>query len=165
MNDEQREALKSIARPMTAGDLSILEAALQDLSPERPTLLTTSPGSNNDKLWSAMIAVGWMSAGEPLDVPVPSKVYVINPEAKQEIGEFLADNARADAMTAILNDLRARIPPMIIDPVRGANGTPADLAIALAAVVESTMRRSIKPELHDEFLREVGRVSEAMRSV
>jgi hypothetical protein len=48
--------------------------------------------------------------------------------------------------------------------VHRVDGTPADLAIMLAAVVESTMRRAIKPELHDEFLREVAKVAEAMRS-
>jgi hypothetical protein len=49
--------------------------------------------------------------------------------------------------------------------VRGADGTPADLAILLAGIVESTMRRAIKPELHDEFLREVAKVAEGMRSI
>jgi class 3 adenylate cyclase len=43
-------------------------------------------------------------------------------------------------------------------------GTPADLAIMVAGIVESTMRKALKPELHDEFLREVAKVAEAMRS-
>jgi hypothetical protein len=60
-----------------------------------------------------------MSAAEPLDVPIPTKV----------------------------------------------DGTPADLAIMLAGIVESTMRRAIKPEVHDEFLREVLKVAEGMRSI
>ena len=54
---------------------------------------------------------------------------------------------------------------MFIDAVQCADGTPADLAILLASVVESTMRRAINPELHDEFLREVAKVAENMRSV
>jgi hypothetical protein len=42
---------------------------------------------------------------------------------------------------------------------------PADVAILLAGIVEGTMRRGIKPELHDEFLREVAKIAEGMRSV
>jgi hypothetical protein len=165
MNDKQRQTLKAVARTATPADLSILQAALTELSPDRPTMLTTTPGSNNDKLWSEMVALGWMSAAEPLDVPVRSKVYVVNAAAQDEIREFLADTARAEAMTAIINKFRTNIPPMLIDAVRGADGTPSDLAILLAGIVEGTMRRAIKPELHDEFLREVANVAEGMRSV
>jgi hypothetical protein len=165
MNDQQRQALRAVARTSTPADLSILQAALTELSRERPTMLTTTPGSNNDRLWSEMVGVGWMDPADPLDVPVPSKVYVVNPAAEDEIRGFLADNARADAMTAILNDFRANIPPMLISAVRGADGTPGDLAILLAGIVEGTMRRGIKPELHDEFLGEVAKVAEGMRSI
>jgi hypothetical protein len=164
MNDKQRQTLKAVARSATPADLSILQAALTELSPDRPTMLTTTPGSNNDKLWSEMVALGWMSAAEPLDVPVRSKVYVVNVAAQEEIRGFLADTARAEAMTAIINKFRTNIPPVLIDAVRGADGTPSDLAILLAGIVEGTMRRAIKPELHDEFLREVANVAEGMRS-
>jgi hypothetical protein len=164
MNDEQRQALRAVARSATPADLSILEAALSALSPERPTLLTTVAGSNNDRLWSAMVALGWMDAAEPLEVPVHSKVYLVNPAAQEEIRGFLADNARSEAMTAIINEFRANIPPRLIDAVRSADGTPADLAILLASIVEGTMRRAIKRELHDEFLAEVAKVAEGMRS-
>lgn len=165
MNDKQRQDLQAVARSATPADLSILQAALTELSPERPTMLTTIAGSNNDRLWSEMVALGWMNAADPLDAPVRSKVYVVNPAAQDEIRGFLADNARAEAMTAIINKFRANIPPMLIDAVRGADGTPADLAILLASIVEGTMRRAIKPELHDEFLREIAKVAEGMRSV
>jgi len=47
--------------------------------------------------------------------------------------------------------------------VQKANGTPAALAILLGMIVEGTMRHSVKPHLHDGFLREVARVAEAMR--
>lgn len=165
MSDKQRQAVRSLGRVATPADLSILEAALTELTADRPTLLTTTPGSNNDRLWSEMVELGWLAAGDPLDVPVPSKVFIVNPEARDEIGEFLADNSRAAAMTAIINDFRTKIPPMVLDSVRGADGTPADVAIVLAGIVEGTMRRGIKPELHDEFLREVAKVAEGMRSV
>jgi hypothetical protein len=94
MNDKRRQALQAVARSATPADLSILQAALMELSPERPTMLTTVPGSNNDRLWSEMVALGWMNAADPLDVPVPSKVYVINPAAQDELRGFLADNAK-----------------------------------------------------------------------
>jgi hypothetical protein len=162
--DEQRQALLAVARSATPADLSILEAALTELQSDRPILLTTLPGSNNDKLWSQMVELGWMQAAEPLDVRVLSKVYVINPAASDAIRTFLADNARSAAMTAIINEFRGNIPPMLIDAVHGADGTPGDLAILLAGIVEGTMRRAIKPGLHDEFLREVAKVADAMRS-
>lgn len=165
MNDTQWQAVKAGVRSATPADLSILQAALMELSPDRPTMVTTTPGSKNDRLWSEMVALGWLTAADPLDAPVPSKVYVVNPAAQDEIRGLLADNARAEGMTAIINDFRAKIPPMVLDAVRGADGTPADVAILLAGVVEGTMRRGIKPELHDEFLREVAKVAEGMRSV
>src|ERR1700677_2807565 len=111
MNNEQRQALFAVVRCATPADLSILQAALTELSLDRPTLLATMPGSNNDKLWSQMVALGWMQESAPLDAPVLSKVYVINPAASDAIGSFFADNARADAMTAIINKFRGDIPP------------------------------------------------------
>jgi hypothetical protein len=53
----------------------------------------------------------------------------------------------------------------LIEAVRAVDGTPADLAILVAGIVEMTMRRALKPELHDEFLREMARVAEGMRSI
>ncbi len=94
----------------------------------------------------------------------PPKGYVIIPAASDAIGAFLADNARASAMTSIINEFRGSIPRMLIDAVHGADGTPGDLPILLASIVEGTMRRAIKPDLHDEFLREVAKVADAMRS-
>jgi hypothetical protein len=98
MNDKQRQALQALARSATPADLSILQAALTELRPERPTLLTTTPGSNNDKLWTEMVALGWMTASDPLDAPVSSKVYVVNPAPQDALREFLAETARSDAM-------------------------------------------------------------------
>jgi hypothetical protein len=164
MNDEQRLAMLAAAGSATPGDLSILEAALGVLQRDRPALLTTMPGSNNDKLWSLMVALGWMKVAEPLDPRIVSNVYAINPEAGDAIRGFLADRARGDAMTAIINEFRGTIPPMLIDAVHRVEGTPSGLAILLAGIVEGTMRRAIKPELHDEFLREVAKIAEAMRS-
>ena len=164
MTKEQRQELLALIRVMSAGDLSILQAAIQELGQERPVMVTTTPGSNNDVLWSKMAALGWMSAAEPLDVPVHSKVFVLNTTAKEPISTLLSDNLRAEAMTKIINDLRSDIPAQLIAAVHRVDGTPADLAIMLAGIVESTMRRAIKPELHDDFLREVAKVAEAMRS-
>jgi hypothetical protein len=162
--EEQRRALMAIARCATPADLSILQAALTELRSDRPTLLTTMPGSNNDKLWSQMVALGWMETTDPVDARILSKLYVINPAAGDVISTFLADNARSIAMTAIINEFRASVPPALIDAVHRADGTPADLAILLGSIVERTMRRAIKPELHDEFLREVAKVADGMRS-
>jgi hypothetical protein len=165
MTEEQRQELMTLIRDMSAADLSILQAVLEELGSERPIMVTTTPGSNNDVLWSKMVALGWMSAAEPLDVPVQTKVFVIEPTAKEPISTLLADNQRSEAMTKIINDLRADIPPRLIAEVHRVDGTPAHLAIMLAGIVESTMRRAIKPHLHDEFLREVLKVAEGMRSI
>ena len=51
-----------------------------------------------------------MIHGRP-DAPVSSKVYLVNPAAQDEIRGFLADNASAEAMTAIINRFRANIVP------------------------------------------------------
>jgi hypothetical protein len=39
--------------------------------------------------------------------------------------------------------------------VNAASGTPADVALMLAGIVEGTMRRWIKPELHEDFLHDI----------
>lgn len=165
VSEEQMNALRTIAHRATDADLSILHAALAEPAGTQPTMLTTTPGSNNDSLWSTMAELGWMSVSEPLDIPVATRVFVINPTAREAIRGFLAERRHADAMTKVLNDMRTNIPPVLIQAVHGVDGTPADLAILLGAIVTSTMRRAIKPELHDEFLREVARVAEGMRSV
>lgn len=164
MTDDQRQALLTRMRAMSAADLSILEAAFAEPSGE-PIMVTTTPGSKNDFLWSDMVTLGWMSAAPSLDVPIPTKVFVVNSSAKEQIASLLSDNRRADAMTKLVNDLRADIPPRLIEAVHGAEGTPADLAFMLAGIVESTMRRAIRSELHDEFLREVLRIAQGMRAI
>ena len=100
----------------------------------------------------------WMTADDPPDLPVNTRAFRINPPAKSAIANFLAKCQHSASMTKIINDLRASVPPRLRDAVHGVDGTPADLAILLAGIVESTMRRAIKPHLHDEFLREVAKV-------
>lgn len=162
--NEQKPDLTMLGNAVSEADLSILRAALEEPNSEVPILVTTTPGSKNDLLWTEMVALGWMSHAEPLDVAVSSKVFRINPAAKESIAGFVAGRSHSAAMTKLINDLRTEIAPKLIEAVHRVDGTPADLAIMLAAVVESTMRRAIKPELHDEFLREVAKVAEAMRS-
>jgi hypothetical protein len=165
MTEEQKQDLLTLSRAMTAGDLSILQAAIDELGEERPIMVTTTPGSKNDLLWSEMVKLGWMSPAGPLDAPVKAKVFLIDPSAKEPIRGFLAQWSHSEAMTKLINELRADIPPKLIEAVHRVDGTPADLAIMLAGIVESTMRRAIKPELHEEFLREVAKVAEGMRSI
>jgi hypothetical protein len=162
---EQKPDLTKLGRDASAADLSILQAALEAPDEEHPILVTTTPGSKNDLLWSEMVALGWMTPAEPLDAPVVSKVFRIDPAAKESIRGFLAERRHSETMTKIVNDLRAEVPPWLIEKVHSVDGRPTDLAIMLAGIVESTMRRAIKPELHDEFLREVARVAEEMRAL
>jgi hypothetical protein len=160
----QAADLKALGLDMSAADLSILRATLEEAEAQRPILVTTTPGSNNDALWTMMVELGWMTSAEPLDVPVSSKVFQINPAEKESIRRFLAE-LHSEAMTKLVNELRADIPPKLIEAVHRVHGTPADLAIMVAGVVENTMRRALKPHLHDDFLREVARVAQEMRSL
>jgi hypothetical protein len=105
-----------------------------------------------------------MKPVEPLNVPVASRVYVIEPSAREEISRLLADNEHGDVMVKIVNDFRGRIPPVLIEAVHGSNGTPFDLAMILGCIVESTMRRAIKPELYDEFLAQVAKIASGKRT-
>jgi hypothetical protein len=166
MNDEERRgALIALGRSMSAADLSILEAALAELNLNQAVKLTTTAASKNDVLWSEMTALGWLTEEAPLELVPGSKLYEIPASSKTLIAQFLADLDKNAAMTRITNELRNDIPYRLIGAVRAVEGTPADLAILVAGIVEMTMRRALKPELHDEFLREVAKVAEGMRSV
>jgi hypothetical protein len=111
-------------------------------------------GSDNDLLWSEMAQLGWMSLEPADDLPPGSRLYKIPAAGKKEITGLL-DKMRGDAMVRLFNEICQQIPPQIAERVIAAGGTPADVALMLAGVVEATMRRWIKPELHDEFLRAV----------
>ena len=165
MTDDPPESLMVFGRAMTDADASNLRAAIGELDGAQPVLLATTVGSNNDRLWTEMAVLGWMTANDPPDLPAGTRVFRINPEAKRAIADFLAKCQHSASMTKIINDLRASVPPWLIDAVHGVDGTPADLAILLGGIVESTMRRAIKPHLHDEFLREVAKVAQQMRSI
>ena len=76
-----------------------------------------------------------LSAAEPLDIPNPTKVFVVNRDAWEPLSDFVADRERAEAMTKAINDMRTKIPPLVIAAVRDLDGTPSDLAIMLAGIV------------------------------
>lgn len=165
MSEAQAQTLLARMRMMSAADLSVLEAAAQEPSGEQPVLLTTVPGSANDQLWSEMAKLGWLSEEPPLDAPVRSRVFALQPSAKPALEELFAELHRPAAMTKLLNDLRAEYPQKLIEAVHRVHGTPADLAMMLAAIVEMTMRRGINSELHDDFLNEVMKMAQAMRAL
>jgi hypothetical protein len=165
MLDDPLESLMVFGRAMTDADASNLRAAIGELDGAEPVSLATAVGSNNDCLWTEMTALGWMTANDLPDLPAGTRAFRINPEAKSDIENFLAKCQHSASMTKIINDLRASVPPWLIDAVHGVDATPADLAILLGGIVESTMRRAIKPDLHDEFLREVAKVAQQMRSI
>lgn len=92
-----------------------------------------------------MAVLGWMTVNDPPDLPAGARAFRINPEAKSAIADFLAKCRHSAVMTKIINDLRASVPPCLINAVHGVDGTPADLAILLGGIVESTIRRAINP--------------------
>lgn len=152
-NEDHDQALRQRLRAMSANDVSVLEAAQAALASE-PILITTKPGSDNDSLWTEMVKLGWMRACEPLDVPVPSKVFALEPSAKEPLGALLLELKR-DALPGIFDRLRRELPAEIVEPVIAAGGAPSDVALMLAGIVEATMRRYIRDELHEEFLADI----------
>jgi hypothetical protein len=152
--DEQTQSVLTRMRELSAADLSILEAVVGTLDREDTVRLTTTPGSANDRLWSEMTALGWMSTDAPLEVPVDTKVFVVHASAKEPLNTLLLDLKR-DALPNLFSDLRREIPPKIVPPVVASGGTPADVTLMLAGIVERTMRKYIKPELHEEFLDDI----------
>jgi hypothetical protein len=150
----QIKALKAFMREMNAADLSILEALPLSLQQEENVRLATVPGSKNDVLWSQMATLNWMKQDEPLEEHPASRVYVVPREAREPLEALLLDLKR-DELPKLLNEFRRDIPPMIGPRVIAAGGTPADLVMMLAGVVQSTMRRFIREDLHEQFLQAV----------
>jgi hypothetical protein len=150
----QIAALKTLMRDMSAADLSTLEAVPQALQEEESVRLATVAGSKNDVLWSEMAALDWMKLEGPLEGHAVSKVYVVPREAREALEELLLDLKR-DELPKLFDEFCREIPPMIAPRVMTAGGTPADLVMMLAGVVQSTMRRYIRADLHGEFLQAV----------
>jgi hypothetical protein len=150
----QIESLKKLIKEMSAADLSILEAVPEALQQEECVRLATISGSKNDMLWSQMTALNWMKLDEPLEEHPESKVYVVPREAREPLEAFLLDLKR-DELPNLLNEFRRDIPPLIGPRVIAAGGTPSDLVMMLAGIVQSTMRRYVREDLHAEFLQAV----------
>lgn len=151
---EQLEALKTMMREMSAADLSILEAVPQALQQEESVRLATTVGSRNDGLWSQMAALQWMKPEEPLEEVPGSRVYVVPREAREALEALLLELKR-DELPKLLGEFRRDIPPLIGPRVIAAGGTPSDLVMMLAGIVQSTMRRYIREDLHEQFLQAV----------
>ena len=151
---EQLEALKTLMRKMSAADLSILEALPQTLQEEESVRVATTRGSENDALWSQMAALKWMKHEEPLEEVPGSRVYIVHREAREALEALLLDLKR-DELPKLLGEFRRDIPPLIVPRVIAAGGTPSDVVMMLAGIVQSTMRRYIRQELHEEFLKAV----------
>lgn len=153
-DDQQGRQLLPQMRALSAADLSVLQGVVASLATEESVRVTTTPGSANDQLWSEMTKLGWMSADAPLDVPVASKVFIVHAAAKEPLEALLIEIQR-DALPQIFSALRRDIPPKIAPPVIAAGGVPGDVSLMLAGIVEATMRRWIRPELHDDFLDDI----------
>jgi hypothetical protein len=150
----QIEALKTLMREMSAADLSTLEAVPQALQEQETVRLATVAGSKNDALWSHMASLGWMKQDEPLTGQPTSIVYIVPRDAREPLEALLLDLKR-DELPKLLSQFSRDIPPMIAPRVIEAGGTPADLVMMLAGVVQSTMRRYIREDLHEQFLQAV----------
>jgi hypothetical protein len=154
VTQEQIESLKARLKEMSAADLSILEALPESLKQAETVRLVTIPGSKNDLLWSQMAALDWMKLDKPLEEHAESHVYIVPSEAVEPLETLLMELKR-DELPKLFNELRREIPRLIAPPAIAAGGTPSDVALILAGIVEATMRRWIRPDLHEEFLRAV----------
>jgi hypothetical protein len=150
----QLELVKERLKSMSAADLSILAALPESLKEQETVRLVTIRGSNNDVLWAQMVPLGWMQLDQPLEEYPASSMYTVLPYAREPLEALLLDLKR-DEMPEIFNELRREIPQQIAPRVIAAGGTPSDVAMMLAGIVEGTMRRWIQPELYDEFLQTV----------
>jgi len=154
MTQAQIDSLKARLKDMSAADLSILAALSDSFKDEETVRLVTTPGSKNDVLWSEMAALNLMTLDKPLEEHAASRVYVVHREAGEPI-EALLKELKSEQLPDLFNRLRREIPPLIAQPVIAADGTPSDVAMMLAGIVEATMYRWIKPELHEQFLKAV----------
>lgn len=164
-DDDRRGAMIALARTMSPAELSIMQGVVAEPDGDQATMVTTTTDSRNDLLWSEMTALGWMTAAGTLEGVPGTKLYAIAATGKPRIARFLADLDHGAAMTRIINELREDIARRLLEAVRSVDGTPGDLAILTAGIVEMTMRRALKPDLHDEFLRQVAKVAQDMRSL
>jgi hypothetical protein len=154
VTQEQIESLKARLREMSPADLSILSALSQTFKENESVKLATIPGSKNDLLWSQMADLHWMKLDKPLEEHARSNVYIVSREALEPI-EMLLMEIRRDELPKLFSQLRREIPHLIVPPAIAAGGTPSDVALILAGIVEATMRQWIKPDLHEDFLRAV----------
>jgi hypothetical protein len=164
LNSDENSHVKTFMYSLSDADRSILQAAVDQIDAVPETLLTTTPGTNNDRVWAVMSQAGLMTAADPLDVPIPSKVYRIEPTAREEIKRLLAEIEHGAVIVKIVNEFRERIPPLLTQAIHGAGGSPFDLAMILGCIVDTTMRSAIKPELYDEFLAQVAKIAGGMRA-
>jgi hypothetical protein len=163
-DEDRRRAMIELARTMSAGEISVMQGAVAEPDGDQALMVTTTADSRSDVLWSEMTALGWMIAAGSLEEVPGTKLYEIPASGKPQIAQFLADLDRSAAMTRIINELRGDIARRLLAAVRSVDGTPGDLAILVASIVDKTMRVALKPDLYDDFLREVAKVAEQMRS-
>jgi hypothetical protein len=146
------DRLKAQLRQMSGADRSILAALPESLLQEESVRLATTSGSQNDLLWSQMAALGWMELDQPLKEVAASKVYIVRRSTREPIEALLTDLKR-DALPTLFNELQRDVPAMIVPRVIESGGAPGDVVMMLAGIVDGTLRRWIKPELHEEFLK------------
>jgi hypothetical protein len=154
MPDESLRHLPALLHDLSDGELSVLWQALETEGDGAAIHLTTTTGSANDRLWSAFARLGWMAEVTPHELPEGTKLFTLVPEGREPMRALLVTGAR-QRVANLFNRLCREMPPQIATPVISAGGTPADVAMTLAGIVEATMRRFIKPNLHDEFLKAV----------
>ncbi len=157
MTDEQQlDSVRSAIRQLSPADRSVLEAVVQSLESEESVRVTTTPGSANDRIWSEMATLGWMSVDTPLDVPVDTRVYIVERRTMKPLSEMLLDIKR-DGLPDLFNELRREIPAKFVPSVIASGGTPSDVSLMLAGIIERTLRNYIKDELHEEMLQDIVR--------
>ena len=102
-----------------------------------------------------MVTLAWMELDQPLQEHAASKVYIVRRGAREHIEALLTDSNATTFRSCSTSFSVAwhGLPSMIVPRVIESGGMPSDVVMMLAGIVERTLRRWIKPELHEEFLR------------
>jgi hypothetical protein len=93
--DAVSESLLQRMINMTAGDISVLEAASKQAETDPNARMVTDPGSNNDKLWTQMGELGWMIGQDeelvlnPSRDPLIVRSFRITEQGRQPIATLL----------------------------------------------------------------------------
>ncbi len=175
--DAVSESLLQRMMNMTPGDISVLEAASKRAETDPDARMVTDPGSNNDKLWSAMEELGWMIGRDEELIPNPSgdplifRIFRITEQGRQPIAALLDAHLKqrfpqaSSGQTAsdpvagppwMASGICEKFIARLCEEIRSEGCDGGDVVLMLARVVLLALRSCIpnssQPEVVDRLL-------------